>query len=67
MTQYNAGVVVQWNPKTYCNAETMIRWLKHQYKYATIGFTTPSTRYFLLLDVFSGQKTEKVKFDTLNL
>lgn len=38
MTQYGPGAVVQWNPKAYCNAETMIRWLKHQYKYATSGF-----------------------------
>ena len=61
MTMYDPGVTVQWNPKAYCNAEVMIRWLKTQYKFATVGFTTPSTARFLSLDVFSGQKTEPVK------
>ena len=63
MTKYDSGVVVQWNPKAYCNAEVMIRWLKHQYKYATQGFVTPNTKRLLTLDVFSGQKTAEVKFD----
>ena len=62
MTQYDPGVVVQWNPKAYCNSEVMIKWLKQQYKYATEGFTTPTTKRLLTLDVFSGQKTDEVKF-----
>ena len=60
MSQYNPGVVVQWNPKTYANTETTLRWLKHQYKYATIGFSTGNPARLLCLDVFRGQMTEKV-------
>lgn len=63
MTQYDSGVIVQWNPKAYCNSEVMIRWLKYQYKYATNGFPMPSTQRFLSSDVFSGQKTEPVRFN----
>ena len=62
MTQYDPGVVVQWNPKAYCNSEVMIRWLKQQYKYATKRFTTSATRCLFTLDVFSGQKTDEVQF-----
>jgi hypothetical protein len=36
MTQYDLRVVIQWDSKTYCNDKVMIRWLKNQYKYATI-------------------------------
>lgn len=66
MTAYDPSVLVQWNPKAYCNAEVMIRWLKHQYKYATHGFITPATKRFLSLDVFSGQKTPAVIFNPMN-
>lgn len=38
----------------------MICWLKQQYKYVTHSFVTPDTLCLLLLDVFAGQKTEKV-------
>ena len=65
MTLYDPGVVVQWNPKAYCNAEVMIRWLKHQYKHATQGFITPSTQRLLTLDVFAGQKTDEVKLNSI--
>lgn len=61
MTKYDPGVVVQWNPKAYCNAGVMITWLENQYKYATIGFHNPNTKRLLSLDVFTGQKTPEVK------
>lgn len=60
MIQYNPEVVVQWNPKVYCNAKVMIRWLKQQYKYATHGFVTSGIPRLLSLDVFAGQKNEEV-------
>lgn len=68
MTQYDTEVVVQWNPKAYCNAEVMIRWLKQQYKYATHGFITSDTSRLLTLDVFSRQKIDEVKYSwSINL
>ena len=60
MTQYDSGVVVQWDPKAYCNGKVMCRWLKQQYKYATLGLHNANTRRFLSLDVFAIQKTEEV-------
>ena len=54
MAQYDSGVVVQWNPKAYCNAAVMIRWLKTQYKYATDGLPTPHLKRFLSFNVFKG-------------
>ena len=60
MTMYDSGVIVQWNVKAYCNVEVMIRWLKQQYKYATVGLHDTNTRRFLSLDVFAGQKTQDV-------
>ena len=69
ISQYDPGVVVQWNPKAYANTETTLRWLKQQYKYATIGFSTGNPERLLCLDVFRGQMTEEVRqaFRDLNV
>lgn len=64
---YDPGVIVRWNPKAYGNAQVMNRGLKDQYKYAAQGFVTPTTRRFLSLGVFAGQKTKEVMFNPLTV
>ena len=60
MTQYDSRVVIQWDSKTYCNVKVMIRWLKNQYKYATIDLQNANIRRLLSLDVFSEQKIDEI-------
>ena len=62
MTKYDKGVVVQWNSKAYFNSIVRCRWLRQQYKYATEGFLSSSTKRLLTLDVFAGQKTAEVSW-----
>lgn len=38
ISQYHTGVSVQWNDTAWSNTTVMTRWLKNQYKYATVGF-----------------------------
>lgn len=60
MTQYDSEVVVQWNDKTYCNATVMTKWLKQQYKYATIELHNSTIKRLLFLNVFADQKTSEI-------
>ena len=63
MSQYHTRVTIQWNETAWSNTTIMIRWLKHQYKYATIGFTNrDATSRLLTLNVFRGQKTNEICF-----
>lgn len=64
MTRYHSGVTVQWNDTAWSNTTIMIRWLKYQYKFATIGVSHGGFSHglprLLSLDVFRGQKTPEV-------
>ena len=61
MQSYHAGVSVKWNEKAYSNSQVMCQWLKSSYKYATEGFYDPKRPRLLLLDVFTGHKTDEVR------
>ena len=54
MKQYDPGFAIQWNLTAYCNETVMVRWLKHQYKYVTVGFTNSTVPRLPSLDVFTG-------------
>jgi len=60
--KYALGLDVLWNPKAYCNEDTMLYWIKHIYRfssaYSTVGVKQEPR--LLALDAFSPHLTSVV-------
>ena len=54
-------MVVEFNKKAWANEETILRWIKHQYRHGSAYSQTYKEPRLLILDAFTIHLTEKLR------